>query len=182
MIKAILALGFIMTALNAQAFPDTPPDACYTGCTSKMKEILDNFDHATTPSLEPAVYSGECYHLSSMYDPNHTHYGVMMFDKEDQNAKPFFAMIFAFFYQSDEFAKWDVPTARTQMAPEWKSFGRNIIVASETARVEYINKDGSPGMLYWMRQNPTDKTIYQITYWSGSTVISFCEYKAHSKN
>lgn len=166
-------------SIEISSIPATPPNACYKGCTLEMKSLLTKFNAASAPDLSPAVYSGRCYDLASNLNPNQVQYGMAMFDHNDQNGNlPYFATMFSFYSGQDDWAKWDLKTARTQIDVGWKSFGRLIITASKTSHVAILDADGNYSMIYWFRQNSRTGTLYQITYWGGN-MESFCELKKH---
>lgn len=179
-LMVIVVSLFTLPALAALA-PDLPPNACYEGCTPRMQRVLSQFE--SSPQVipnEPAVYSGECYYLSSSYSGDQVHYSVVMIDKLE-NKKPYFSTIFGFFLPSNEFKSWNLETARKEMSAEWKTLGNNIIEASDASHVEVYNPDGSLANVYWMRFNPRASTIYYITYMGGTQFKAFCELRKNKQ-
>lgn len=161
------------------AIPHQPPSPCYGGCNDKMRTILENFNKAYIPKLTPAAYSGECFHLSRDYSPDHTHYAVTLIDQNDLNQnKPYLSTIFSFFAEQDEAADWDLERTRHEMSDEWKKSDREITVDDGTARTVIWTED-FPSYVYWLRQNPETGTLYMITYWDGTYIKSFCELRKH---
>ncbi len=175
-----LLVGFGAIA-GASEVPDLPPNACYEGCTPKMAALLKKFDNAKTPSLAPAVYSGECNHLSPNYNADHTHYAFAYVDQNDQNQmKPYLSVIFSFFSEKDDYKSWTLSKARKDMNPEWKKSDRDIKVAAGAGRT-IIMSEGAPAMINWIRQDSKTGALYLITYWGGSWMESFCQLHRHAQ-
>ncbi|MBC7743098.1 MAG: hypothetical protein H7061_12935 [Bdellovibrionaceae bacterium] len=154
----------------AAELPQLPTGACYEGCTDYMKNLLAEFnDVGQLPDAQPAVYSGECHHLG-IYAPEHAHHAVVFLDQKNTGWN--FSTIFSFFAETNEFATWSVPTARTEMNPYWLEHGQITTVAN-AGRVVVTYDNGNPAYIYWVRQNPQTKDLLYITYASGM-MTSFC--------
>ncbi len=150
---------------------DLPSNACIEGCNDFMKKVYDDFNLVgQVPDSEPAVYSGECHHLSRDYDSDFTHYGVVMLDQKTSGWN--FSTIFSFFTATNEFSNWNVDLARKQMSPYWLDHG-DVKMVSNAARVVVRYENGDPAYIYWMRQNLQTKELLYITY-AGGTMTSFC--------
>lgn len=173
----LILISLISITALGQTLGDLPSEACADGCTEKMSSILNNFlTIGTTPNLEPAVYSGECYHLSDDYDPNHIHYAVIMISKNDLNQqRPYFATEFVFFAETNLYAEWSLPQAQEQMSTDWKNYGRDIHFVKDSAQITVPYEDGRPAYTYWFRQNPKTQSLYYITFAGGTYMKSFCE-------
>lgn len=157
--------------------PDLPPNACYEGCTDFMKNLVNEFEVAgRLPEVQPAVYSGDCHHLSHDYNPDVTHHAVVLLDQKPRGWN--FSTIFSFFAEKNEFYEWTVTTAQQEMNPYWNEHG-DIHVGSNAARVIATYDSGEPAYVYWMRQNPETKELLYITFASGS-LKSFCRLKKNS--
>ncbi|QLY25551.1 hypothetical protein [Bdellovibrio sp. KM01] len=162
-------LIIILTALwslsvhAAPAVSELPEDACDSlKCTKVMKSILSGFNN--TPhavSLEPAVYSGGCYHLGDL-NPDHEHFAELMIDQLD-NGTTYFSTMFAYFYPENPYANWDLTKGR-QEATDYARQNARIQEGSNASRVVMTNSEGGPAIVYYMRQDPVTKTIYYITY------------------
>ena len=156
---------------------EDPPNACYEGCTPWMQALLEQYKNADKARLEPAVYSGECHHLSNSYDPDHVHYSVVMFDKKPDSNETYFSTQFLFFGEANEFADWTLDKSRQEMSDYWKLKG-NLIFGIIGTRVEINYDNGSPAYIYWMRQNSVNSDLYYITY-AGTEIRSFCRLQKH---
>lgn len=109
----IILIFHLMLAAHADV-PSTPPNPCYENCTAYMEELVNEFTTSgVQPELAPAVYSGECRHLGQ-YDPDFTHYAVVLIDEVEHT--PNFSTIFSFFAENNEYAGWNVETARNEMS------------------------------------------------------------------
>lgn len=176
----ILSLAISTSLVQAKELPeipDVPPTPCFDGCTEKMDAIQRRFfEVGKLPDQEPAVYSGECVYQSSMYNPDHVHYAVTLLDK--YQGYLYFSGIFAFFAERDEYADWDLETARRQMSEDWKEYGL-IKWASDTGRVAIFDENLAPAYIYWMRQDPSDQSLLLIYYAGGTILKGFCDLKKH---
>lgn len=168
----IFLFGLLFSA-KAMAGYAEPPNACAGTCTPWMRELLSDFENkGTLVENSPAVYSGDCHHLSDSYNPDTTHYAVVMVDQLPTSADFYFSTIFSFFAPENEFAKWDLKTSRENMSDYWQTHGQ-MLRSEKTTRVEIPYDDGRIAYTYYMRQNPQTKEIYYITY-GGISLISFC--------
>ncbi len=174
-----LSILFFVFSTNIHAFEirteySEPPNACYSGCTEYMSTTLDLFQKAEGLQLTPAVYSGECRHLSSFYNPETTHYAVMMIDQHPDQSRMYFSTIFSFFAPENEFSGWNLETSRQEMSPYWLEHGNlKKSETSPTQRVVVNYESGDPAYHYFMRQDPVTKEVYYITF-AGIETISFC--------
>jgi hypothetical protein len=169
-----LFLSCFSFAQTRDQVPDLPPNFCYEGCTDTMKKLLSDFENVgTLPSSKPAVYSGECNHLSSSYNPDDVHYAVVFLDQKKTGWN--FSTIFSFFADHNEFANWSVITSRNEMSPYWNEHG-DILVGTNAARTIVKYENGAPAYVYWMRQNPKTNDLLYITF-AGASMKSFCRLK-----
>ena len=123
------------------------------------------------------VYSGECKHLSALYDGERTEYSVVMIDQLPQKSDFYFSTIFSFYAGYNEFADWNLATSRKEMSSYWLDHGAiSQISESKTKYVMVPYEDGSPAYIYYLRQNPMSKELYYITL-AGQSQISFCRLK-----
>jgi hypothetical protein len=169
----VISFGAIATTV---AYED-PPNACYENCTPWMLDLLHHFENrGALLKQEPAVYSGECRHLGQ-YDPNHSHYAMVMIDQLPNSSEFYFSTIFTYFAAENEFQNWDLTEARKNSSDYWKTHGQ-LIQGRFSTRVEVNYDDGSPAYIYWMRQDPATQSLYYITY-SGTVQKSFCHLQRH---
>ena len=118
-----LSLAPFTVAKSAFSYevPATPPEPCYNNsCNETMSQLYSDFLLlGKTPNLAPAVYSGTCRHLG-MYSPDRDHHAVVLLDQNPQTATPLletarFSAILAYFAETNEYAGWDLATARMEM-------------------------------------------------------------------
>ncbi|UYL10481.1 hypothetical protein B9G69_007815 [Bdellovibrio sp. SKB1291214] len=159
----ILTALWSLASYAAPSIPELPEDACDSlKCTKVMKSILSGFNN--TPhavSLEPAVYSGGCYHLGDL-NPDHEHFAALMIDQLEDGTT-YFSSNFAYFYPQNPYANWDLTKGR-QEATDYARKNARIKEGSNASRVEMLTSEGAPAVVYYMRQDPQTKTIYYITY------------------
>lgn len=178
----ILSLSFSSMFLHASEIssevPDTPPSPCYNdSCNEYMTQLYSDFlAFGTSPTLDPTVYSGTCRHLG-MYSPDRDHHAVVLLDQTEPTTTPTFknarfSAILAYFYETNEFADWNLATARKEMDSYWIDNGR-MFYGDNTYRVVINDENSNPVLIYWMRQNSITQDLYFIFY-SGHVMRSFC--------
>lgn len=157
--------------------PEVYENACSSGCTPKMEEIYNEF--LSTPNAltyYPGMYSGECRHLSNMYDPYTTHYAGMLFDKDDRGA--FMTGTLQFFGDSNRTDKWSYEEAKRNFMPNYKGGGRLVMNPTSTTTF-YLDQNGRPNIVYWARQNLITKDILFLVYMRDMTT-GFCKLKLNT--
>jgi hypothetical protein len=177
----LVSLSFHFSSANTISNQnEDPTNACHDGCTPWMQSILNGFENqATTLELTPAIYSGECRHLSHNYDPDRTDFAAIMIDKNATDDTYYFSTIFTFYADENDFKNWNLAEARKNMSPYWKENGK-IKRGRVTSRVEIPYPDGSPAYIYWVRQNPITDDLYYITF-AGHVMKSFCLLHKHQQ-
>lgn len=157
--------------------PATPPEPCYGGsCNDYMTQLYSDFLlFGKTPSLNPTVYSGTCRHLGQ-YSPDRDHHAVVLLDQLTSApptlAAARFSAILAFFAEKNEYADWNLETARKEMSDYWVDQGL-LKYGEDTYRVVINDENENPVLVYWMRQNLLTQELYFI-YYSGNLMRSFC--------
>jgi hypothetical protein len=164
--KQLIIVLTTLLSLSAYAAPsiaELPEDACDSlKCTKVMKSILSGFNNTPhTVSLEPAVYSGGCYHLGEL-NPDHEHFAEFMIDQLPDGTT-YFSSIFGYFYPENPYANWTLEKAREE-ATDYARQNSRIKEGSDASRVELYNSQGGPAVVYYMRQDPATKIVYYITY------------------
>lgn len=172
----IVALILLSTNVFSQSdIPNTPPDACWDQCNGKQELLLKEFEEeGVLPDQTPAVYSGVCNH-NGMYNPDHDHYAVILLDQVNNHWN--FSGIFGYFMPENEWAGWDISTARAEMSPYWNTFG-GLSTGDNTAKAVVRDEDGKWVYIYWMRQNPKTRDLLLISY-AGFVQRTFCKLKRH---
>lgn len=174
---SILSLVTALIGLNFAAAEPLPVICAAVQCTEKMQAIERGLYGGTNVDRAelPAVYSGECFHLSPSYNPNHTHYGMTFL--ETRGSEIFFNGSFGFFYSENPWANWTVEDARKNTPNPYK------FPTEEFENYSYIDwGQNEPGVIWkhWLSQDPQTKTIYLVSFW-GFTQQSFCELKPNRK-
>lgn len=126
------------------------------------------------PEIPTGMYSGECYHQSSMLDPETTHYIGVMFDYNSANNNQLFmAPVFQFFGDANDMKDWSLEVARKEMSEAWKTSG--VVTIHPTSYTAMVADDsGSPVYIYWARQNKQTKKLYFLSYMRQFS-FAFCE-------
>jgi hypothetical protein len=103
--KLFLGLIFILVSLNIFAKNSNPLDFCHQigNCTSKMLEITKEYKVGNGKFTKEnlSAFSGSCYHISPLYDPDHEHHGAFYFENENKEFK--IDGIFSFFFEADPY-------------------------------------------------------------------------------
>ncbi len=146
-------------------------------CTEKMVAIENGLYAGTHVEREdlPAVYSGECYYHSPNYDPNTTHYGLVLLETRDSQI--FFNGIFRFFSPQNPWADWTIEDARNRIGNTFR------YPVAEFANYSFVDlsHDGANSIWkYWMSQDPQTKSVYLVFFW-GYWQQGFCELKMHGR-
>lgn len=160
----------VFSIFNSNLFASASPgDLCQDGgCTTRMQEILNKFEANPYPvSKIPAMYAGDCFHMSPYLDGEYTHYLGALFESD------YMAPVFQYFGDGNDMAGWDLETARREMSPDWRTYGKITDHPTSSTAAVYDN-NGGLAYYYWARQNPTTKTIYFLAYARGWS-YAFCE-------
>lgn len=171
----ILSL-FISCNAFAWDAPEIFQSACYEGCTPKMQELYNEFLATPNPlTFYPGMYSGECNHLSSSLNPDTTHYAGMLFNTDSAGA--YMTGSLQFFGESNQYEKLSFEEAKAKFLPSWKGNGRLTFNPTSTTTY-FLDKNGTPAIIYWARQNLQTKDILFLVYMKDFTT-AFCRLKAN---
>jgi len=170
--KKIFLLTFLLSfrAFSWEA-PEVLEEACYDGCTIEMQTMYEKYLSLTTPpSLEPAMYSGECHHQSGSLDPETTHYIGLLIDT--YNGQQTMSPVLQYFGEENDMKDWTLEDARREMSGDWKKNGQfKLYPTSLTSH--YDDDEGYPVLVYWARQDQVTKDIYFMGYMRGWST-AFC--------
>lgn len=173
--KMIFVLSVLVSlSVHAWDAPEVLEGACYQGCTPKMQELYDEFLATPNPlTFYPGIYSGECNHLSNSLDPNTTHYAAMLFNTDSIGA--YMTGSLQFFGDSNSYGKLSFEEAKAKFLPVWKGNGRLTFNPTSTTTY-FLDKNGSPAIIYWARQNLETKDILFLMYMKDFST-AFCRLK-----
>lgn len=160
---------FLLLGAAAFASAEPPPPACdYYQCRGRVAEIARAFEAAGPVGPAPYLGSGECYHLSPHYNPDTTHYGVVLLD--DLNEETYMGGQFGFFFPENPYREWDLVRARKENA---RLFESNHRITRE-AGFSYVdmNPGGQEIWQYWLKQSP--EHLYVLGVW-GTSQMFYCE-------
>lgn len=177
----LMALSTLLFSATGFATEDQPfSKACnILTCTAKMNEIENQFDHSNPLLAQeiPAVYSGECLHLSRSYEADHVHYGMALFESNPADGKVFYTGSFGFYHPENPWKDWDIARAQKETASfrfqmEVKDYGPYSLVNAAA-------QNPNMGVEYWITQNLATKDIYMVGAWGGAHRV-FCELKRNA--
>jgi hypothetical protein len=153
-------LALVLPAVLALAQP--PPFLCVAeSCTARMREIARGFEggRGITLAETPLLASGECYHLSPDYDPETTHYGIVLLDPHE--GAGYMSGVFGFFFPENPYRGWTAEQMRKQ---DGHLYAPNRRVDFEPG---YAYADMNPGgeevWLYWLKRSDTH--LYVVGQW-----------------
>ncbi|MCO5143112.1 MAG: hypothetical protein M9962_08490 [Oligoflexia bacterium] len=165
----------------AEDIPAPPYNCDYASyrCPTEMKRIADEFKYGSMVDHQmiPQVYSGVCYHHSSMYNPTHPHYGVMVIAQKNDDL--YFGGRFVFFARENPYSSWSVDTALQELGARLFDENHKILYGHETNFIRMNEpKNDEPLIYYWLRQNLETRKIYLMGFMGVKNGI-FCEYSAN---
>lgn len=179
-----MKLFFLMATLifsNALLADEiNPAELCVeTGkCTKKMLAISKAYEkgNAGFQNNELSSFSGGCYHLSDLYDPEHEHHGAFVFEKS--GADLLTTGIFSFFSESDPYAQMTSVELRDWFVKDHSRFDKTII-KEDHIELQYLTE--FTNYTYWFRQDARAKNLLLIAKQIGEDSFGyiFCELKKH---
>lgn len=145
-------LFLILATLTAQA--ETIPSApnCGPYCSVPMRGILEEFQQAGTIDTQnlPVVFSGDCYHLSRQYNPNHAHHGFTLLETKD--GQFFMGGLFSFFAKENPYSTLTIEEAR-EKSPRRFDDAHRLTVTPELAYADMNREHPETPWKYWLKQN-----------------------------
>ena len=157
----------LLLAAPAFAAPDQPfSTACdYVSCAPALKDLEDGFQRQGELDAfkAPAVYSGECRHMSPDYKQEDVHHGMILLDRKEHSAELGFAAQFGWFYGSNPWKDYDLAKARSEtkdLAPVVKS-GRWSL--SNPGR-----KYPDAVWQYWLSHDLAKDEVYVVGAWGNA--------------
>ena len=136
-------------------------------CTPKMLDITNQYKvgNGKFTKLNLTAYSGSCYHISALYDPNHEHHGVFYFQQE--NNEYLIDGEFGFFYDEDPYKTMSSKEVR-QVFLERGSKPMRALKRIDRAELE-IKTSKTSDFHYWFRSSANQEKMYLIgVQFSGS--------------
>jgi hypothetical protein len=117
-----------------------------------MRGVLEEFQAAGTieTGALPAVFSGDCYHLTREYDPNHAHHGFTLLEEKDGGF--YMGGLFSFFAKENPYANLTVEEAR-EMSPRRFDDAHHLSVTNELAYADMNREHPETPWKYWLKQN-----------------------------
>lgn len=162
--RTALLLLLSVPALAAQDQPFST--ACdYYRCVDEIAAIEAAFlkQGPLQPANAPAVYSGECRHLSPDYSQEKAHYGMVFLEKREGETLLHFNGQFGFFYDENPWKDWDVARARAETAEPFKYPVSSLDPRYTVANVARDYPDVA--YQYWLSEDPGKRELYVIGAW-----------------
>jgi hypothetical protein len=178
--KSVLLLIF---AFSLTAFGEDPTLICESSeCSKPMLKISAEYRNGHINFLKNplSAFSGVCYHQDPNYDPEHAHYGVMVF----QPSGATFQMtgFFGFFYDEDPYAHL---SSREVLSDLLKNGYYPIKgqAGADSATIDLLFD--TTEIKYWIRSDEKSEHLYLIGQSFGSGTSSwqtavFCDLAAHN--
>lgn len=163
----VMTLALFLVGESVHAYP-LPQNFCYSGCSAEQEDLwvrfmtLDSFHSRQSP----AVYSGPCYHLTSMYDGSEAHYAGVLIDKDISGATTF-SGIFSFF-APNRYRSWSLEVARANLKR-----AHPVELGASEAFID-TNPAGETMMYYWLRTDEQSGALLMVATW-GIHHQLFCE-------
>ena len=167
--RITILAGFLAFAFSCATFAyPLPKNFCYQGCSSEQKEIWERFEQSTSfdSTRQAQVYSGACYHLTSLYQNDQAHYAGVLIDRSAKDELTF-SGLFSFF-APNKYSSWDLKKARATFQKR-----HTLEVENSEAFVD-LNPGGDTLMYYWFRDQPQTGNLLLIAMWGVGHQV-FCE-------
>jgi hypothetical protein len=162
----------LTTFTQAQAAPIPPAPGCGYGCSQQMQSILADYQAAgqiDTAHL-PAIFSGECYHLTQEYYPDQTHYGFTLLEQKD--GEFYMGGVFAFFYKENPYRSLTVDQAR-DLTPRRFDNHHHLSFGENFAYADMNPEDPSMPWRFWLKQK--ENNILLLGQW-GKAHFLYCRF------
>lgn len=170
MIKNLIVVVLVSLSFKIHA-GDIDGVCGLNSCTPKMKSILTEYQQGSTDMELPGVYSGECYHKTRMYNPNHAHFGGIIVDKNDNY---YFGGSFSFFTSDNPYRGLDLDSARERFKIKYEE--KYLVSKKDAGFYVDLNPNQIPLWRYYFSQK--DGIVNIVGVW-GVEHIMFCEMLRH---
>ncbi|AZZ36271.1 hypothetical protein CIK05_05530 [Bdellovibrio sp. qaytius] len=180
-----LALALLVLIINSTAFAannlsSDPTQFCNgNSCSEPMLAIIEDYKQGSAQFAQAdlSAYSGKCFHLNSMYDPNYAHVGAFVFEK----SAPLHIMgIFGFFYESDPYAGLTPEETKSELILRG-SKGAEGILEPDHAELAYVGENSE--LRYWFRNSADQNSMLVIGRQAdgngGMSSLLFCHMLKH---
>ncbi|MEQ1722164.1 MAG: hypothetical protein ABL930_03250 [Pseudobdellovibrio sp.] len=178
----LFLITLLFSTICLAQISDDPSQFCNENqCTENMQRISDNYTvgNANFAQEKLSAYSGTCYHLNPLYNPEDKHYGVMTF--ENNGAEFLNNGYWGFFFNENPYDGISAEDVKKDVDSK-HSPGYGEIFDDHT-ELGYISE--SSNINYWFKSSPDLNQLYAIGRWLGSKVdysneqFMFCELMRH---
>ncbi len=149
-------------------------------CSQPMINISQQYKEgfADFAGQDLSAYSGKCFHMNSMYDPNYAHYGAFVFAKSSQ--RMMISGLFGFFYDEDPYSGMNAEEMKSAFEKSGSN-GAPGIVRPDHIELAYIYPVAE--LRYWFRSDKSKKTLFMIGRQAdnanGISSLVFCKMLRH---
>ncbi|MDG0816030.1 hypothetical protein [Bdellovibrio svalbardensis] len=179
--SSIIATG-VSYAHADQGSAVDPSNFCVENpqCSEPMKNIAKSYGEgfATFTQKNVSAFSGKCFHMDPIYDPDHAHFGAFAF--ESQPSKILINGLFGFFYEGDPFAGMTVGETIAAIREGSAQASEGVL---RPDHVELAFKTSATDIRYWFRSDKAQKNLFvigkQVSANSSSAKLVFCKLLAH---
>lgn len=177
---AVLAL-WTRPVLADQGDAVNPTELCDgAGCSEPMLNIVKAYSEGFGGFANQDItgYSGKCFHMNSMYDPNYAHFGAFTFERANEGTV--ITGLFGFFYDSDPYSGMSA----AEMKSAFKAGGSNGSLGITRAdHTELVYKYPASELRYWFRSNKSRNVLFLIGRMTdgnhGISSMVFCKMLRH---
>lgn len=141
-------------------------------CSKPMHEISQAYraGNKNFTNHDLTAYSGACYHISPIYDPNYAHYGVKTFRREGNQL--LVNGFFGFFYNEDPYAQNTAAEIEEDLSHRYTPNAGEI--HEDYAALNFYTD--TTAINYWYRSSPDESKLYLISRQSGTNPNWYAYY------
>lgn len=172
-----ILLVLLNFSLHAFSQTENPVEFCNDtkACTEKMLQISKDYAAGNSDFAKEDLigFSGACYHLASIYNPDHRHHGAFLFERHERDYLA--TGIFSFFAEEDPFKSLSAPELKDWLLQNQSRFAKTI--ETET-QVELQYLEPKFNLHYWFRshnENTKLSLIAKQAFGAADTFYIFCE-------
>lgn len=172
-----LILVLLSFTIMAQENPEEFCDDNYY-CTPKMRELTAIFKKGNSQFSQDSLtaFSGGCWHLSDLYNPEFEHHGAFLFERDGSELLA--RGNFFFFWGQDPLLGMSTAEVKDWFI-ERNAKATKTTVTSNQVELQFLGTGSD--YHYWFRNNQANDKVIMIAKQKtdGSLGMIFCELKRH---
>ena len=174
--KFYLIISLLIISLGVMAREENPAKFCNQNpeCTQKMIEISNDYQNGNKLFSKEILdgFSGECFHLSSLYESKHAHHGAFIFEQSGRDLMA--DGIFTFFYNEDPFIAMNSIELKDWFISQNSHMVKTI---KKLNQIEMQFLGDTSDYHYWFRSHPKTGKLLVIGKQASSEYLGFvfCE-------